>query len=372
MMEKIPSTSYRTSLAITTRNGAITAGAFHTFFVLLYAVSGYPTIIVGINLFCLSIDLLSLLLIQRYRHPAPDRRGNPAIRLRGNYKPIAHTITFSIYISLFGPALFSGGISSSSLVWLIFVPVAGTIMAGRGAGSFWGTVSIASAISAYILKDSLGVDFSLIPVTDFDRMIDIVTATLATTAAIWLNETSKSRALKQLEDIGARLDHLATTDSLTDTYNRRYFMERARDEILQSPHAAALLMFDIDHFKKINDDYGHNIGDQVLQGLCKVCKANLRENDLFARFGGEEFIILLPATDLGKAQQIAERLCKVISKTPFMTSQGELSTTISVGISTFSPLNQVSIELLLVQADKAMYKSKQAGRNRVTVWKNTQ
>jgi diguanylate cyclase (GGDEF)-like protein len=361
-MEKIPGASYQTSLAITTRNGAITAATFHTFFVLLYALSGYPLIIVGINFFSLLLDLLSLLLTQRYRNHAIEA---------GKHFPIAHLITFSIYISLFGPTLFSGGIAASSLVWLTFVPVAGTIMAGRKAGIYWGFVSIGSAIGIYALKESLGVDISLIPVTNFDRLVDILTATLATTAAIWLNETSKSRALKQLEDISARLDHLATTDSLTDTYNRRYFMERARDEVFQSAHAAALLMFDIDHFKKINDDYGHDIGDQVLQGLCKVCKDNLRENDLFARFGGEEFMILLPATNLEKAQQIAERLCRVVGQTAFMTNEGELSTTISIGISTFSPLNQVSIEMLLVQADKAMYQSKRAGRNRVTVWKST-
>jgi diguanylate cyclase (GGDEF)-like protein len=240
-------------------------------------------------------------------------------------------------------------------------------MAGNSAGIIWGVVCIGSATGVYLLKESLGVDISLMPVTNFDRLIDIVTATLATTAAIWLSETSKSRVLRQLEDTRTRLDYLATVDSLTETYNRRYFMERARHEIFQTPHAA-LLLFDVDHFKKINDEYGHDIGDQVLQGLCKVCKENLREKDLFARFGGEEFIILLPETNLGKAQQIAQRLCRIISRTPLMTSQGEMTTTISVGISTLSPLNRVSIEMLLIQADKAMYQSKQAGRNRVTAW----
>jgi len=360
-MDEISNTSYRTSLAITTRNGAITATVFHTFFVLLYTLSGYPPSMVGINLFCLLLDLLSIMLAQQYLNPASLRQGN--------HKPIAHLITLSIYISLFGPTLLSGGIAASSLVWLTFVPVAGTIMAGSEAGIYWGVVCIGSAFGIYALKESLGVDISLIPITNLDRLIDIVTATLATTTAIWLNETSKSRALRRLEDTRARLDHLATIDSLTETYNRRYFMERARREIFQKPRAA-LLLFDIDHFKKINDNYGHDIGDQVLQGLCKVCKNNLRENDLFARFGGEEFIILLPDTNLEKAQQIADRLCNVVSKTTFITSQGEMTTTISIGVSTFSPLNQVSIETLLIQADKAMYQSKQAGRNRVTIWEN--
>ena len=244
-------------------------------------------------------------------------------------------------------------------------------MVGREAGVYWGIVSIGSAIGLYDMQGTIELSFSLIPTTNFDRLIDIVTATLATVVAIWLSENTKSRMLRQLEATRARLNHLAAVDSLTDTYNRRYFIEHARHEIFQSSHAA-LLLFDIDHFKEINDKYGHETGDQVLQGLCKVCKNNLRENDLFARFGGEEFIILLPATNLDKAQQIAERLREIVSHTSVMTKQGEICITISIGISTFSPLNKIPIESLLVQADRAMYQSKQAGRNRVTTWKSAQ
>jgi hypothetical protein len=174
-MEKISGSSYQDTLAITTLNGAKTAAIFHVFFVVLYALGSYPLVIAGINLFSLLIDLLSLLLTQKY----------------SNHKPIAHLITFSIYISLLGPTLFSGGISASSLVWLSFVPVAATIMAGREAGIYWGILSIGSAIVLYAMKAAIGLDFSLIPVTNFDRLIDIVTATLATVAAIWLNETAK-------------------------------------------------------------------------------------------------------------------------------------------------------------------------------------
>jgi diguanylate cyclase (GGDEF)-like protein len=350
-LENHSSSSYQDILAITTRNGAKIAAIFHVFFVVLYTLGSYPPIMIGINLFSLLIDLLSLLLTQKYT----------------NHKPIAYLITFSVYISLLGPTLFSGGISASSLVWLSLIPVAATIMAGREAGIYWGIVSIGSAIGLYAMKEAIGLDLSVIPVTNFDRLVDIVTATLATVAAIWLNETTKSQALEQLEEARARLDRLAAIDSLTNTYNRRYFMEHARHEIVRSPQAA-LLLFDIDHFKEINDEFGHDIGDQVLQGLCKVCKNNLRENDLFARFGGEEFIILLPATNMGKAQQLAERLREIVSKTPVMTRQGEISITISIGISTFTLPNQVSIELLLVQADKAMYLAKKAGRNRVVLW----
>ena len=350
-MENNSSSSYQATLAITTQNGVKTAVVFHVLFVVLYTFGDYPPVTIGINLVSLSIDLVSFLLIKKYN----------------SYKPIAHLITFSIYISLLGTTLFSGGISASSLIWLSFIPVVTTIMAGRKAGIYWGIVSIGSAIGFYAMKEVAGLDFSLIPATNFDRLIDIAAATLATIAAIWLNETAKSQALGQLENTRARLDHLAAIDSLTNTYNRRYFMEHARHEIVQSPQAA-LLLFDIDHFKEINDEYGHDIGDQVLQGLCKVCKNNLRENDLFARFGGEEFIILLPATNLEKAQQLAERLREIVSKTPIMTRQGKISITISIGISTFTLHNRVSIESLLVQADKAMYLAKQAGRNRVVLW----
>lgn len=227
-MEANSNSPYQDTLAITTRNGAITAAIFHTFFVVLYTLGGYPSITTGINLFCLLIDMLFLLLTPKY----------------GNHKPIAHLITFSVYLSLFGPALFSGGIAASCMVWLTFLPEAATIIAGREAGIYWGIISIVSVIGAHILKESMGGDFSLIPVTNFDRLIDIASATLATTAAIWLSEVAKSRVLNQLEHARTRLDHLATIDSLTNTYNRRYFIERAHNEIFQS-QLAALLLFDI-------------------------------------------------------------------------------------------------------------------------------
>jgi diguanylate cyclase (GGDEF)-like protein len=127
-------------------------------------------------------------------------------------------------------------------------------------------------------------------------------------------------------------------------------------------------LFDIDHFKKINDEHGHIIGDQVLHGIAQTCMNNLRPDDILGRFGGEEFVILLPETKLEDAKNIAERLRQLIAGTPIKTEIGPVRTTISIGIAIKEKTASISIDQLLSRADRAMYSAKQAGRNRVIVW----
>jgi diguanylate cyclase (GGDEF)-like protein len=119
----------------------------------------------------------------------------------------------------------------------------------------------------------------------------------------------------------------------------------------------------------VNDTHGHLIGDQVLINLANLCQQNIRSMDLFARFGGEEFVILMPDTDRKSAQETAERLRLVVEEKPMMTSDKmEITVTISLGIANWDLDNPVKIDDLLDRADQAMYQAKQAGRNRVVVW----
>lgn len=130
----------------------------------------------------------------------------------------------------------------------------------------------------------------------------------------------------------------------------------------------SFLLFDIDHFKRINDAHGHLIGDQILHGIAQVCMNNLRTDDILGRFGGEEFVILLPETKLEDARNIAERLRHLIADTSIETEIGAINTTISIGVALMEKTNSVTIEQLLSRADRAMYLAKQAGRNRVIIW----
>jgi diguanylate cyclase (GGDEF)-like protein len=127
-------------------------------------------------------------------------------------------------------------------------------------------------------------------------------------------------------------------------------------------------MLDVDHFKNVNDTYGHGVGDQVLQTVTERCQSTLRNRDLIGRYGGEEIIMLLPETDLEGARQVAERLHHILSKTPVETSVGDIAITASMGVAAYRKECHDTLEQLIDYADQGLYAAKQAGRNRVIVW----
>jgi len=164
---------------------------------------------------------------------------------------------------------------------------------------------------------------------------------------------------------------LTKIDELTGAYNRRGFNELCYRELLRAKRSnqpQSMLMIDLDFFKKINDQYGHPIGDQMLIMLCHELKDHLRETDIMCRFGGEEFAVLLPDTDLQTALSISERLRMKIDEKPFIVPEMILHITISIGIS-WMPGDQAELYQLLDQADEAMYEAKRSGRNQVCVYK---
>lgn len=179
-------------------------------------------------------------------------------------------------------------------------------------------------------------------------------------------DTERVRALK--------FERMAFTDGLTGTYNRRFFNEIAEKELARANRIGtplSIILFDIDHFKHINDTYGHSTGDNVLIQLANLCKKHLRNMDVFARYGGEEFVILMPDTPKKFASQTAERLREIIAKSPMTKVNGTiLSITISLGVSTLVQANLFTLQSLLEQADEALYQSKQMGRNRMTVYES--
>lgn len=160
---------------------------------------------------------------------------------------------------------------------------------------------------------------------------------------------------------------MALTDSLTGVFNRRYVnahLPRLLDRAIDSHKPVAVLMFDIDHFKSVNDSFGHAIGDEVLREVSARSSRNLRTFDLVARLGGEEFVVILPDTDGEAALIVAERLRQRIADTPFIvsTTGGEISVTVSIGISVGGRLGDTA-EGLIRRADEALYEAKRSGRN---------
>ncbi len=176
-------------------------------------------------------------------------------------------------------------------------------------------------------------------------------------------------ALQKVRQI-ERLHLLATTDVLTGLANRRHFLERAEHEFERSRRyfdPITALMFDVDHFKQVNDSFGHAAGDAVLAQMAEVCVAALRKIDLIGRYGGEEFAAVLPQTGLEDARKAANRLAQAVGERAFMFNGQEVRVTVSVGVAEMLGAGD-TLARLLDRADQAMYRAKQAGRNQVMVF----
>src|SRR5467141_2609706 len=161
-------------------------------------------------------------------------------------------------------------------------------------------------------------------------------------------------------------ERLATTDGLTGLLNRRTFNAQLLGRLREAQRynrPLSLLLLDIDHFKKVNDTYGHPAGDAVLRGIAGILQKQARETDIVARYGGEEMALILPETDAAGAHAIAERIRKAVGATSHPTEQGAIQVTVSIGLAT-SPCPG-DAEAVLEAADKALYRAKQGGRNRV-------
>ncbi|MBE9099015.1 diguanylate cyclase domain-containing protein [Vacuolonema iberomarrocanum] len=186
--------------------------------------------------------------------------------------------------------------------------------------------------------------------------------------------SDRRRVERELRLANLRLEQLAQTDSLTGVANRRHFEDRlqqAWDSLLIEQHPLSLLLFDVDFFKRYNDTYGHQTGDECLIRLTEVAQQVIRQPaDLIARYGGEEFIIILPYADMQEAAQVAERLCDAVRqlKIPHNASGVSEYVTISVGVSSVIPSPSLTSDLLIRQADDALYTAKQQGRDRSVVF----
>ncbi len=171
----------------------------------------------------------------------------------------------------------------------------------------------------------------------------------------------------RMQQINRELERLASTDPLTGANNRRQFMTVGQNELLRSrryKHPLSILMLDIDHFKAINDKFGHGIGDDALKAAVRTFLHALRAEDTLGRIGGEEFAAVLPETDIKNAGILAERLRDAISKVKIDTPEGDLTFTVSIGASEITP-DDDDILLVLERADKLLYEAKESGRNRV-------
>ena len=182
----------------------------------------------------------------------------------------------------------------------------------------------------------------------------------------------RKQAESKLRKSEKRYRSLASYDPLTHLFNWRHFFNLAEIEFeraVRYQHPLSLLMLDLDHFKSVNDRYGHLIGDELLESVATICKNNLRNIDIIGRYGGEEFIILLPETDEDAASDLAERIGKTIENSSLLSPKGPISITSSIGVCTRTE-NCKQLDTMIEIADKALYAAKQMGRNLVVTASN--
>jgi len=179
---------------------------------------------------------------------------------------------------------------------------------------------------------------------------------------------------RQLEEAVQKLEAMAATDPLTGLSNRRAFsqaLERSFAEANRYGHDLACIMIDLDGFKQFNDSGGHQRGDELLQHAARVLEANCRRSDVAGRYGGDEFVALLPMTDLPTASRVAERIASEFSQVRWDGSAdqvGEASVTLSIGVATLRHSRPVTADTLVAHADHALYRAKQRGKRRIVVY----
>lgn len=176
---------------------------------------------------------------------------------------------------------------------------------------------------------------------------------------------------KQLQDANSKLEKLSRTDRLTGLLNRGFWEECLGKEFERHQRyrgTSALVLFDIDHFKRINDTYGHPAGDEVIRRVADLTRQHIRSTDLAGRYGGEEFVVLLPDTDVNGAWTFAERLRTAVASCEVLHAEHSLKFTISLGIAVLVGDGCTSHSQLIERADQALYQSKEGGRNRSNLY----
>jgi len=226
---------------------------------------------------------------------------------------------------------------------------------------FNGSETVAYIQSPYPLDE---VDIRLLEVFLSKISVGFINASLYEELEIRVAQRTEALAQANRE-----LERLAATDPLTGCYNRRYFFDSGERELVRAKRyntSTSILMMDIDRFKKINDTYGHAVGDEILKGFVKICKGILRSHDVLGRIGGEEFAVLLPHTGADEALIAAERLRLSVEQNRIANNNGGINLTVSIGVACVKE-ESGTVECILKKADHALYEAKREGRNRVKI-----
>ncbi|MGM0451218.1 MAG: GGDEF domain-containing protein [Pseudomonadota bacterium] len=252
-------------------------------------------------------------------------------------------------------ALMSPGLSDKVFVWFFLIPVMAHFIHGRRIGLVLSLVLLSVAWLVYYQRH-----FDAPALREMVGFTNVVACSLVLTAGVYAYEYSRELAEE-------RLHRLAATDSLTGLANRKHLRELLDLTMTEAHETGApfsLLSLDLDHFKSVNDRHGHDVGDQVLREVARILTQRLRQADTPARWGGEEFLVLLPGTDGAGAERLAEALRQALAEARILAGDEVLTITASMGIAEF-PGDGSTLRDMLIAADNRLYSAKNSGRDRV-------
>jgi len=280
----------------------------------------------------------------------------------------AHTVSFLFFV-LIMYLVYHGGVENTGPLWVYILPMVLMFLLGFKRGILYTSFFLALIALMLFSPD----EYLLATSYPFAFKLRIFLSLLIVTFLAGSYEYFRATALAKTEELSNKLKNLSKIDYLTNIYNRRGIhkeLEGVCSEYKHTKQTFALILCDIDFFKKINDTYGHTAGDEILKNVALEIKSVLRKEDCVARWGGEEFLILLPDSSLSDAHEIAERIRKNIEKRTFFYEDQVMEVTVSMGIS--SKENEGTVMEIINQADKHMYCAKKEGRNMVypTMYKN--
>ncbi len=316
--------------------------------VLLYLVAGGPKeegrIAVHMALFFFGAFILALHYVQFYKR---ESRAKLAME------------TWVMIVFITWVVAYSGNIDSPLLNLYLLPIIASSLILGK----IMTAVEVAAIVICYMA-------FSYDPKVGNFATLEYWGALLALLAPVVLVAYITSMLAADIRYAVDKIKQVSDTDDLTGLYNMRAFssiLQRAFKQAVRHGHPLSLVMVDSDNLKAVNDAHGHDAGNRLLQHLVRCVRDELRGSDVMARFGGDEFIMLLPETNRRGAQDMSERIRKSVESSRFDIRGGDINVTVSLGISSY-PEDGGNLEAILDKADKAMYRAKQRGRNQVVVY----
>jgi len=258
----------------------------------------------------------------------------------------------------------TGGVDGNGILWIFIFPPFIFFIQGVKKGSITLSIVFLIIITIFYFPDFPLKEYEFDPKFKIRFMITLTTESLIAFFA----EYSRYKLLKEVCFLSSNFKKLSKTDDLTQIFNRRHGMEylkHIRDISDRSETPFSLIIFDIDHFKSVNDTYGHSVGDEILCELTERVRTSIRSQDILCRWGGEEFLLVLPQTDISHLGGIAEKLRALINSTPFL--EASLSLTISCSFGCAQGMPGENLDDLIGRADQSLYAAKNSGRNRVSV-----